>query len=255
MKKPVIGITMNHFDHGRGDVIDNAGFGHSEWSIIYDEYVNRVEEAGGLPVLMPFYEDEENIKSFVETLDGLLVTGGDDVGPWLYGEDVIKESGPINYKRDIQEMALLRCVLKETDLPVLGICRGMQILNVALGGKLEQDNKRLDFWHSGANVPRNNLAHEVFFEEGSKIRAIVGKSSLYTNSYHHQNVKPGFVGEGLVVTGVTHDIEKGREYDMPEVIEMPGDRFVLGVQWHPEWLPQMEEHQAIIKAFVEAAAK
>ena len=256
MKKPVIGVTMNHFMSVTGSEFDNVGFSRSPWTTGADEYANSVEKAGGLPVLMPFYLDQENIKAFVDTLDGLLVTGGDDVGPWLYGEDIIKESNAINIVRDTQEIALLRYILDETDLPVLGVCRGMQMLNVAYGGKLEQDNKRHGFWHStGANVPLYDLAHQVFFEEGSKIREIVGKPSLYCNSYHHQNVLPDFVGKGLKVTGVAHDKEKGLPYDMPEVIELPGDRFVLGVQWHPEWMPQFDDHQAIYRALVDAARK
>ena len=130
------------------------------------------------------------------------------------------------------------------------------MLNVAYGGKLEQDNKRHGFWHStGANVPLYDLSHQVFFEEGSKIREIVGKPTLYTNSYHHQNVLPDYVGEGLKITGCCHDKQKGLPYDMPEVIEVPGERFTLGVQWHPEWMPQFEDHQKIYRALVDASRK
>ena len=101
MKKPVIGVTMNHFMSVTGSEFDNVGFSRSPWTTGADEYANSVEKAGGLPVLMPFYLDQENIKEFVNTLDGLLVTGGDDVGPWLYGEDIIKESNAVNIVRRV----------------------------------------------------------------------------------------------------------------------------------------------------------
>ncbi|MBR0050843.1 MAG: gamma-glutamyl-gamma-aminobutyrate hydrolase family protein, partial [Firmicutes bacterium] len=95
MKKPIIGVTMNHFLTGSGHEFDNVGFSRQEWTTGADDYANFVEKAGGIPILMPFYLDQKNIKDFVGLLDGLLITGGDDVGPYLYGEDLIKESALI----------------------------------------------------------------------------------------------------------------------------------------------------------------
>ncbi|MBQ4410156.1 MAG: gamma-glutamyl-gamma-aminobutyrate hydrolase family protein [Firmicutes bacterium] len=256
MKKPIIGVTMNHFLTGSGHEFDNVGFSRQEWTTGADDYANFVEKAGGIPILMPFYLDQKNIKDFVGLLDGLLITGGDDVGPYLYGEDLIKESALINYKRDTQEVALMKYVFEKTDIPVLGVCRGMQMINVHFGGKLEQDNRRFGFWHSTApNSTCGDLAHHVYFEKDSRIRSIIGKSSLVVNSYHHQNVLPDFVGKGLKITGVAHDMEKGLPYDMPEVIELQSDRFVMGVQWHPEFIQQIPDQLKVYKALVDAAAK
>ncbi|MCQ2561217.1 MAG: gamma-glutamyl-gamma-aminobutyrate hydrolase family protein [Clostridia bacterium] len=252
--KPIIGVTCNHFLTGSGAEFDPVGFSRQQWTTGADDYANAVERAGGIPVLMPFYLDEENIKPFVDMLDGLLITGGDDIGPYLYGEDLIKESSKINYIRDKQEMALLNYVMEESDIPVLGICRGHQMLNIYYGGTIEQDNKRLGYWHStAANSTVGDLAHAVYFEEGSKIREIIGKEKMIVNSYHHQNIKD--LAPGLKLTGVSHDKELGLPYDMPEVIEKEGDRWIMGVQWHPEFLPQIDEHQKVYRAFVEACVK
>ncbi len=254
--KPIIGVTMNHFLSGSGSEFDNVGFSRQLWTTGADDYANFVEKAGGVPVLMPFYLDQENIKRFVGLLDGLLITGGDDVGPYLYGEDLIKESAQINYIRDTQEVALLKYVFEETDLPVLGVCRGMQMINVMHGGKLEQDNRHLGFWHSTApNSTCGDLAHHVYFEKDSRIYDIIGKESIVVNSYHHQNVKPDALGKGVRITGVCHDKEKGLPYDMPEVIEIPGERYILGVQWHPEFIQQIPDQLKVYKSLVDAATK
>lgn len=254
--KPFIGVTMNHFLTGTGAEFDPVGFSRQQWTTGADDYANAIERAGGIPVLMPFYLDPENVKAFVSKLDGLLVTGGDDVGPYLYGEDLIKESSSINRIRDAQESILLKHVLFETDMPVLGVCRGMQMLNVMYGGKLEQDNRRLGFWHSTApNSTIGDLAHHVYFEEGSRIREIFGKECLLVNSYHHQNVKPDAVGSGLKVTAVCRDKVKGLPYDMPETVELEGDRFVMGVQWHPEFIQNLPDQLRPYEAFIEACSR
>jgi putative glutamine amidotransferase len=211
--RPVIGITL-----GDGD---RPGL-HA----IREDYVRSVEQAGAIPVVVPPI-DPGDAAALLERLDGVLLSGGDDVDPALYGEEPHPKLGKVHRRRDDLELALLREALQR-DLPVLAICRGHQVLNVVTGGTLVQD---LPSESAGAvthDAPgkRWRRSHGVVVTPGSRLHGILGREELCVNSFHHQAV--GRVGQGLVVSAVCP------EDVVIEGLEMPDRRFVVAVQWHPE---------------------
>ena len=193
-------------------------------------YIQAVIRAGGLPLLIPHLEDEALLRAVYERLDGLLLPGGEDVHPAHFGEPIHKRCRSISPERDVTELPLARWAVREGK-PVLGICRGVQVLNVALGGSLYQDIRaqcpgagRHD-WYPG--FPRNLRAHRVTLEAGSHLVRLLGASAVEVNSLHHQSLKD--VAPGFSVTAVAPD-------GIVEAIEARDHPFVLGVQWHPEEL-------------------
>ena len=238
MKKPIIGVTMNHFLTGSGHEFDNVGFSRQEWTTGADDYANFVEKAGGIPVLMPFYLDQKNIKDFVGLLDGLLITGGDDVGPYLNGEDLIKESALINYKRDTQEVALMKYVFEKTDIPVLGVCRGMQLINVAMGGTLVQDipsERPSDIKHR--NSPD---LHDIDIMPHTRSAQVMGQARLRVNSSHHQCVRD--VAPALKVTAYSPD-------GIPEMLEGYPRLRIMAAQYHPEVMAAEQNDSVMLRFF------
>lgn len=207
------------------------------------DYVRAVQRAGGAPVLLPpDPEWTEDPDAALEGLDGLILCGGIDVDPRLYGQEPHAETDPPDAERDVFEIALARRAL-ERDLPFLGICRGMQLMNVAAGGTLVQHLPE----HIGHEVHRQTPGtfgdHPVALEEGSLAARAAGETSTGSKSHHHQGIAE--VGEGFEVTG--RSLDDG----IPEAIEAPGKRFALGVQWHPE----ADETSRIIAALVEEAGR
>ena len=185
-------------------------------------YLGAVQRAGGLAVLLP--PDPEATRDpdpVLDLLDGLILAGGVDVDPATYGATPLPTTDPPNTERDAFELALARRAL-ERDLPLLGICRGMQVMNVAAGGTLHQ--------HVDNPIHRRTLGqfvdHEVRLEDGSLAARAAGETVHPSKSHHHQAVDA--LGEGFVVTG------RSPEDDLPEAIEDPERRYALGVQWHPE---------------------
>jgi putative glutamine amidotransferase len=228
--RPVIGVTVE---------IEESG----DFSI-RPEYVRALEKAGGIPVLLPPTAPEE-VPARLAGLDGLLLIGGDDVDPAIYGEAAHPKSKWTRVRDDF-ELAAIHAAL-ERDLPLLAICRGQQVLNVALGGTLVQDipdQLPQAGVHKLKGVPRWQTAHEVDVAPGTRLRAIVGRDVLAVNSFHHQAVRE--VGRGLRVSARSRD-------GVIEAIELPDRRFVVGVQWHPEAMWNQEpDHQEIFRAFVGA---
>ena len=207
-------------------------------------YVQAVHRAGGLALLLPV--DSAAVadpRQTLDLLDGLVLAGGADIDPASYGETTHAETVDTVPERDAFEIALTRAAI-ERDLPVLGICRGMQLINVALGGALRQHLPD----HSGHEEHRRVIGsfdgseHDVRLVAGSLAARAAGELEHCTKSHHHQGVER--LGEGLLVSGVFVRDE------LPEAIELPGRRFVLGVQWHPEADPT----SPIVGAFVAAAA-
>jgi putative glutamine amidotransferase len=202
-------------------------------------YIQAVQRAGGRPVLLPpDQEDAEDPSGVLELLDALVITGGaGDLDPALYGDERHPETGPVQQERDAYELALVRGAL-ERGVPILGICRGMQILNVAYGGTIEQHLPDVLGHEEHRHTPGTFADHEVRLDPDSLAARAAGANRTPVKSHHHQGVKS--VGGGLVVTG------RDAEDDSVEAIEDPSCSFVLGVLWHPE----EDENSQLIKALV-----
>ena len=214
------------------------------------DYVAGVAQAGGAPVVLP--PIVETAEEMVRRLDGLLLSGGSDLDPGYYGEEPLPELGRIVPERDAFEMACLGYAL-EKGIPVFGICRGMQVLNVALGGTLYQDLPSQLGDGSIAHLqqtPKWQWTHEVEVEDGSEAAKIMEATNLRVNSYHHQAIKD--LAEGLTVVAQAPDgvIEVVESRDLSE-------HWLLGVQWHAEAMRDAEgpEHRNLFEAHVAAAER
>jgi putative glutamine amidotransferase len=229
---PMVGITL-----GDGD---QPGL-HA----LREDYVRSVERAGAIPVLLPPVRPEDT-PAILDRLDGVVLSGGVDVDPVLYGQAPHPKLGRVNRRRDDFELALAREALRR-DVPLLAICRGHQVLNVATGGTLVQDIPSTvtgAVEHEGKG-PRFRYAHRVDLEGPSLLRAILRRDSVSVNSLHHQAVERP--GDGLVVSA------RCPEDGVVEGLEMPGRRFVVGVQWHPEsFWNRPDSFQSLFSAHVEA---
>lgn len=197
-------------------------------------YIDGVVEAGGLPVVLPALRRSLAYEA-LDGIDGLLLTGGGDVDPARYGDPLDPESGPPDPARDVWELALVEAA-RALDIRILGICRGVQVLNVAYGGALVQHLPgRGTDGHDDDRVAEE--VHEVTFTAGSLVHRVLGTDSVRANTLHHQAVDPDRVGAGLVVTGLADD-------GVVEALEAP-DEPVLGVQWHPELLLDRAPNQRL----------
>ena len=202
-------------------------------------YVRAVQRAGGRPVLLiPDEEDTENPSEVLDFVDAIIITGGaGDLNPELYGQEPHPQTGPVQKERDAYELALVRAAI-ERETATLGICRGMQVLNVAYGGSVEQHLPDMVGHENHRPLPGVFVDHEVRLEPDSLAARTAGAEVADVRSHHHQGIRE--VGGGLSVTGrATID-------DTVEAIEDPAHPFVLGVLWHPE----EDEKSRIIKALV-----
>jgi len=244
--KPVIGICINHSDDDSIGINTKLGLPGQEWQLIASDYINAIERAGGCPVIIPIVHDIDTIWDFVKSLAGIIFTGGSDLNPKLYNELPKHGLGRINPVRDEHEIKLSKKVIYETKMPVLGICRGMQLINVTLGGTLYQDLKgewKGEINHTLLNFPKYYPTHSVHVAKGSKLYSIFGKEKIEVNSFNHQAVKE--LGKGLIASMKAED-------GLVEGIELEGDRFVVAVQWHPEMMiDKYEEYLILFKKFIE----
>jgi putative glutamine amidotransferase len=228
MKKPVVGISLS----------TNA---KRERYYIPVTYIPPLEAVGAIPVLLPRLKNPKDISRFAEMIDGLLLPGGVDLDPVHYGEEP-RRVRRIDPDKDFLELELLKLVY-DRDMPILGICRGAQVLNVFRGGTLVQDFKDgLKHWQQ---APEEYPTHAVDIVEGTMFHRIVGKPELRVNSYHHQTI--GELGDGLRVSGRTRD-------GVIEALEDLDRTFVLGVQFHAEDTWQRPGFREIFEAFVRACA-
>lgn len=200
--------------------------GRIKINILNHNYIDAVLEGGGLPFIIPNLQDLSDIEAYLDMIDGLVFTGGEDISPLLYGQDPIKEVKSISYKRDKTELALFKAAYRR-GIPILGICRGMQVVNVALDGSLYQDI-HVQIPQALGHISTYRIEggyHRITIKENSLMFDIFGENSIDVNSQHHQSIKK--LGDNLRVSGQTAD-------GVIEAIESTNDNFVLGVQFHPE---------------------
>lgn len=193
---------------------------------ISDSYVQAIKVANGLPIILPLIKSNEAIASYIELCDGFLFCGGGDITPLLFGKEPARGIGETNITLDIFQIRLMKAVLASRK-PILAICRGIQILNVACKGTIFQDlARRIEptINHMQNSISRKDISHKVTFLPCTHLNRILGNFA-YTNSFHHQAIE--YLGDGLIVSGQTAD-------GVIEAIEMPSHPFVVGVQWHPE---------------------
>ncbi len=235
MAQPVIGLTL--------DAEPPGGYSKLPWYAIRENYCAAVVRAGGLPVLLP--HEVEQADAYLDVIDGLIVTGGAfDVDPAIFGAGTRHTTVKTKDRRTQFELAVTRGALGK-DRPVLGICGGEQLLNVALGGSLIQhipDEVPGALAHEQQS-PRHEPAHIVRFIEGTRLRQIAGAPDAPVNSTHHQAVKAP--ASGLVVDATAPD-------GVIEGIEDPRRRFCIGVQWHPEYAIS-DADRRLFDAFIAAA--
>lgn len=235
MRRPLIGITAGLNDQEKYQVLSRY-------------FMEAITAQGALPVMLPLTTDDALLQSYAEALDGFLFSGGADVDPLLFGQWQKPGCGGIDPLRDEHELTLARLLIQRGDKPVLGVCRGLQVLNIALGGDIYQD---LPSEYEGELIahrqkqPAYYPAHPVEVAADSLLLRITGKDQLMVNSLHHQAIRK--LGSWQACATAPDGVI--------EAAEMPGHPFFLGVQWHPERL--YEQHasaKALFAAFVSACA-
>lgn len=237
MKKPVIGLTPAH-------AIENDSVS------LMPTYIRAVENAGGVPVIFPLELSVENLTVLANLCQGFIFTGGPDPHPFLWREDIHKGCGPISVKRDQMELSLLSIAMEQKK-PILGICRGAQLINIGLGGDIYQD---IDSQYHAVfpiahhqPLPPTSTSHHIDVREGSLLEEISGTNGrIQVNSNHHQAIRklaPNMVVGGIAPDGLIEEIERK---DYP---------FLIGVQWHPEYLCETDNtSRNLFRRFVEVCA-
>jgi putative glutamine amidotransferase len=246
-RRPIIGIPTQtlHSIEGIPEALPES------W-VMNQRYSRVVAASGGVPVMIPLLDDESSLRALYDLTDGLLLPGGVDLDPATYGESPLPTCGRLDPARDRVELQFARWAIAEGK-PLFGLCRGLQIVNVALGGTLYQDiaAQRSDAikhdYFPTAGFARDHVAHPVTIASGSRLDALVGAVSLGVNSMHHQAVKD--LAPGLVTTAIAPD-------GVIEALESSGDQFVIAVQWHPESLTDRDPRMhRLLTGFVQAAAR
>lgn len=250
-RRPVIGVTTQtlHAIEGIPEALPES------W-VMNQRYFRGVMALGGVPWMVPLIHDDlDTLHEIYDRLDALLIPGGVDMDPTTYGEEILPVCGRLDPARDAVELQLTRWSIDDGK-PVLGLCRGAQVINVAQGGTLYQDIPSLfpaasdhgllqHDCYPTKGFARTHLAHPVELSAGSRLRDALEHDSVPVNSMHHQAVKE--LGEGLIASAVAPD-------GVIEAVEGSGDGFLIGVQWHPEMFEQHDPStRHLFRGFVDAA--
>ncbi len=243
--RPIIGITP---DFHPGDTKGFTSQGEPTY-FLRARYIDVIKDLGGIPFILPITEDSKLQAELLRRIDGLLITGsGPDLDPRLYGERPTARFKIMSKQRSASELGLAKRALK-LDHPVLGICGGLQLLNVALGGSLIQDiatQVRGALTHQ-QETAATRVSHSVTITPKTRLHRILGVDRLRVNSSHHQ--APKKIAPGLVVNAVSPD-------GVIEGLESPNHRFILGVQWHPEFLYRKDEaSRRLFRAFLQQSSR
>jgi len=227
--RPIVGITMNT---------------RAELSTYY---VESVEAAGGCPLILSRVESCDSIKPVLDQLDGIIFSGGTDINPHYYNDDPRYGLQQVKPGRDQYEFELLRTCLNNYSFPILGICRGLQLLNIYQGGNMYQcleKEKPEGIMHAlWEKFPMHYPSHAVQVEKDSRLFALIQEEKVLVNSLHHQGIKE--LGQNLISTARSSD-------GLIEALELVGDRFVVAVQWHPEIMStRCEIAASIFKGFIQ----
>lgn len=244
MEKPIIGIAPQYdYEKNRIFVVQN--------------YLNSIKLAGGIPVILPLNIERRELETIVELLDGVLFPGGPDIDPFTFGEETHENCGLVLPERDLLEESLFHLAYKRQK-PILGICRGIQVLNVFLGGSLYQDLSEfkpyyhVNFDNLSTATPISHyqksenhvLSHSILIEDNTLLSKITNQREIRVNSFHHQGIKE--LAPSLIVSARSKDF-------LVEAIEHPDYKFFLGVQWHPEHLSSFDKHAYnLFHGFIEA---
>jgi putative glutamine amidotransferase len=243
-KAPLIGITCSRVTGGAWGVYSLGHF----MDYTFSDYSHAVLHSGGAPVIVPAAQDAASLSRILDSVQGLILSGGPDVHPKRYGEEPMAGLGEVDEALDAMELMAAGLAL-ERDIPILAICRGIQVLNIALGGTLFQDIPS-QVPESLCHSPKTDKAvntHTVRIEAGSRLRRICGKPAIWVNGKHHQAVKDP--APGLAVTARARD-------GVIEALEHPAKRYVIGVQWHPEGTWREDPcSKKLFRSFVQAAGE
>jgi len=199
---------------------------------IRDKYVNALYDHGALPILIPSFEDRDILRRYVQMVQSVIIIGGNDYPPQLYGEQPHPETEPMEMRRAVSDYLLVELCLEERK-PLLGICAGMQLLNIYFGGKLIQHLDNLDA-HFGEKY------HEISVKDSRWLNRIFGEDRLLVNSNHHQGVDPQHLGKGLKPVAWAKD-------GCIEALEYESQHMILGIQWHPERITDLEHRRQIFE--------
>lgn len=236
MPKPLIGITTRNGRDGDGHAL----------TVLQHSYINAIVQAAGLPVLIPEILPEEDFLDLYSRLNGILFTGGGDISLEHFNGSAHPKIGEADEARDTTEITLMHAAVNDGK-PILGICRGAQVMNVALGGTLYthiHDQLKGALNHDYPGDLRRVLVHPVNVDETTRSAEIFGETLLNVNSLHHQGLKD--IAPALRVAGHAPD-------GLVEVVEIPDHPYAVAVQWHPEWLTDQLPMQRLFKSFVDAS--